>query len=262
MNHTVHSNSDILLGAKILLVEDNLINQDVAAAMLTQRGMIVEIADNGKQAIEKLLEDEYDCILMDIQMPIMDGNTATRIIRQELKYSHLPILALTAKVLDSDIKEALAAGMNCHIAKPINLELLLDKMAYWISSSKQQQNVEKTDSGQNHLMAECIAKVGGSKSLFIKIISVFVEKHHDDAVQIKQMLKEGNDDGARSVLHSLKGVSLVVGAKDLHGTTTELEKRVVEETAVQIAPLLQQFEKELQGTISHLQRYIARNNKQ
>ena len=85
MIHKTESNQDILKGAKILLVEDNLINQDVATAMLTQRGMVVDIAENGKQAIERLKGNEYDCILMDIQMPVMDGSTATRIIRQDQK---------------------------------------------------------------------------------------------------------------------------------------------------------------------------------
>ena len=222
MIHKTESNQDILKGAKILLVEDNLINQDVATAMLTQRGMVVDIAENGKQAIERLKGNEYDCILMDIQMPVMDGSTATRIIRQDQTHSHLPILALTAKVHDSDRKEAIAAGMNCHIAKPINLELLLDKMAYWVTWSRQIKSKGRETFNHDDTMAECIEKIGGNKHLFLKILSVFVEKHRDDDVQVIQMLQKGNNVDAKKLIHSLKGVALVVGAKKLHGTTIKI----------------------------------------
>lgn len=259
MSHNADNNRDILKGAKILLVEDNPINQDVAAAMLNQRGMFVEIVENGEQAIGKLKENEYDCILMDIQMPVMDGNTATRIIRQDQKYTHLPILALSAKVLDSDIEEAIAAGMNCHIAKPINLKILLDEMAYWVAYSRKKKNGSGQVSGYNDTMAECIEKVGGDKDLFLKILSVFVERHRDDDVHVIKMLQEGNNVDARKLIHSLKGVALVVGAKNLHGTTIELEKILLEESNLEIAPLLQQFEMHLRDTISCLQRYIARS---
>jgi len=260
MIHKADNNRDVLKGAKILLVEDNLINQQVTVAMLNQLGMFVEIAENGEQAIEKLKENVYDCILMDIQLPVMDGNTATRLIRQDQKYSHLPILALSAKVMDSDRKEAIDAGMNCHIAKPINLEKLQDEIAYWVVWSRKKQNEGSEIFDHNNTMAECIEKVGGDKNLFLKILSVFVEKHRDYDVQIIELLREGKNVDAKKLVHSLKGVALVVGATELHGITVKLEKRLLKESDLEIAPLLKQFGIDLQNTISCLQRYIANSN--
>ena len=262
MIHKADSNRDILKGVKILLVEDNRINQEVTAAMLNQGGMLVEIAENGEQAIEKLKNNVYDCILMDIQMPVMDGNTATRLIRQNKKYRHLPILALSAKVLDSDRRETIDAGMNCHIAKPINLEQLLDEIAYWVVCSRQKQNEENKALGHNNTMAECIEKVGGDKDLFLKILSVFIEKHRDYDVQIIKMLQEGKNVNAKKLIHSLKGVALVVGATELHGITVKLEKTLLKESDLETAPLLKQFGIDLQNTISCLQRYIASSDSQ
>jgi CheY-like chemotaxis protein len=260
MTHKSESNKDILHGAIILIVEDNVINQDVATAMLNLRGMVTEIAENGEQAIEMIKKKDYDCILMDIQMPVMDGNTATRIIRQDPKYKHLPILALTAKVLDSDIKEALAAGMNCHIAKPINLELLLSEMTYWITGSRQNRTRTNLTLEYNDIMEGCLEKVGGNRDLFLKILSVFVEKYSNNDSQVVKMLQEGKNDDAKKLVHSLKGVSLVVGAKELHGITTKLETILLKEPDRELTPVLQQFETQLQDTLTCLKEYIARNS--
>jgi CheY-like chemotaxis protein len=126
-------NTDSLKGTKILLVEDNLINQDVAVAMLTQKNIVTKVAENGKQALEMLDQEDFDCVLMDIQMPIMDGYTATREIRKKTRFKNLPILAMTANALVSDEKLSLEAGMNCHISKPIDVECLFRELLRWIN---------------------------------------------------------------------------------------------------------------------------------
>ena len=141
--------------------------------------------------------------------------------------------------------------------RSINLELLLDKMAYWVTWSRQIKSKGRETFNHDDTMAECIEKIGGNKHLFLKILSVFVEKHRDDDVQVIQMLQKGNNVDAKKLIHSLKGVALVVGAKKLHGTTIKLEKILLEETSLELAPLLRQFEKHLRDTISCLQRYIT-----
>ncbi len=241
---------NILQGASILLVEDNVINQDVAMAMLHQRGMHVDVAENGEQAVEMVRGNEYDCVLMDLQMPVMDGYTATRIIRKELRFSKLPILAMTAKVLDIDIKNALDSGMNCHISKPVDLELLLNEMAYWINHQKGQQN---------KIMSDCLGKIGGSKELFIKILTVFVEKHTADYNNVINLLEDGMTTEAIELVHSLKGVAPVVGADNLHAVTVELEAALMNESATDQTALLDNLKTSLQETLFHAQEYIASN---
>jgi len=247
---TIHFDRNVLKGASILLVEDNKINQDVAKAMLDQRGMFVDVAENGKQAVEKIRENVFDCVLMDLQMPVMDGHTATRIIREEMQIRKLPILALTAKVLDIDIQKALDAGMNCHIPKPINLEFLLNEMAYWITYSKKQQNDPMTD---------CLTRVGGNKDLFLKILDVFLEKHTTDYDTIIKLLEDGNTEEARKMVHTLKGVAPVVGAEKLYQLTIDLEASLLNDSASDRVALLEDFESYLQEAVRTVGEYISDN---
>lgn len=123
-------------GARILLVEDNEINQEIARAMLHQLGLDCDLAQNGKEAVSMALAKDYDLLLMDVRMPIMDGLTATRLIRQKLaareKSSTLPIVAMTAATLPENIDEILEAGMDDHISKPFDATVLRNKLAYWL----------------------------------------------------------------------------------------------------------------------------------
>lgn len=111
-----------LLGVRVLLVEDNAVNQLIATKLLESLGVVVVIAENGQQALDVLSQETFDLVLMDVQMPIMDGLTATRLIRAQHKFKYLPIIAMTAHARKEDKRECLAAGMNLHLAKPITIE--------------------------------------------------------------------------------------------------------------------------------------------
>ncbi len=119
-------------GAKVLLAEDNEVNQLVASRILKNAGLVVEIAGNGREAIEMLQKKKYDLVLMDIQMPEMDGITATKKIREMPQFKNLPILAMTAHAMSGDRELSLKAGMNDHINKPINLQELFSSLAKWL----------------------------------------------------------------------------------------------------------------------------------
>ncbi len=121
-----------LQGARILVVEDNEINQEIAIALLEMSGLMVEAANNGQEALERLASSEFDGVLMDCQMPVMDGYEATRQIRQQARFKHLPIIALTANAMEGDKEKVLEVGMNDHIAKPIDLNVMLVTMGQWI----------------------------------------------------------------------------------------------------------------------------------
>ncbi|MFV2032092.1 MAG: ATP-binding protein, partial [Gammaproteobacteria bacterium] len=126
-----------LRNAKILLIEDNLLNQELAVELLTTNGVKVDVADDGKQALEKIAHKRYDGILMDCQMPVMDGFQATRKLRKQAKFRDLPIIALTADVMRENIKKIKQSGMNDHITKPINIKIMFMTMARWIDVSRE-----------------------------------------------------------------------------------------------------------------------------
>ena len=123
---------DRIRGARVLLVEDNEINQEVAMGQLEDAELFVDLAENGEVAVRMVRENDYDIVLMDMQMPVMDGTDATRAIRSDSRFQTLPIIAMTANAMASDRELCLQAGMNDHIAKPIDPDQLFSVLLHWI----------------------------------------------------------------------------------------------------------------------------------
>jgi two-component system sensor histidine kinase/response regulator len=123
-----------LKDARVLLVEDSKLNQIVAKGILAETGVAVDVADNGEIAVAKVRERPYDIVLMDMQMPVMDGITATKAIRADARFAGLPIVAMTANAMASDRDACLAAGMNDHVAKPIDPQELFATLRRWVRS--------------------------------------------------------------------------------------------------------------------------------
>ena len=115
-----------------MLVEDNELNQQVAVELLEDSGIVIDIAENGEIAVKKVSEASYDIVLMDMQMPVMDGITATKEIRKNPKYALLPIVAMTANAMAQDREKCIQAGMNDHISKPIDPKQLFLTLRKWI----------------------------------------------------------------------------------------------------------------------------------
>jgi len=128
----LHSNRAVLAGARVLLVEDNPFNQELASDLLDRAHIVVRIANNGREAIDMLARERFDAVLMDCQMPVMDGYAATRELRGDPKWRDLPIIAMTANAMVGDREKVLAAGMNDHIAKPINVTEMFATLARWV----------------------------------------------------------------------------------------------------------------------------------
>jgi len=215
-----------LAGANVLLVEDNELNQELALALLENHGLKVEIANNGQQAIEKLALYDFDGVLMDLQMPIMDGFEATQKIRQQPKYKDLVIIAMTANAMAGDKEKVLDAGMNDHIAKPINVNDMFATMAKWITPSGERQlSSEKIEDDTNSVMVlPCIAEINtdiglnctqGDKELYLKLLIKFYHSNIDFSQSFKQAIMEPDHQRALRLAHTLKGVAGTIGAKQL-----------------------------------------------
>jgi len=239
-----------LLGAQILLVEDNEINQQVAKELLESSGINATIANDGQEAIDLLVAspDFFDGVLMDIQMPVMDGITATEILRNKPLFKKLPIIAMTANAMQSDIEQCLSVGMNDHVGKPINVKEFFKKLNQWIQASD-----PKIPEGYSNAMGAAtstrdeipnipgldtkaaLVRIGGNKSVYKKVLEKFIHSQSSVSSEIKAALKEGNFDQAKLLAHSLKGVAGNIGASSLHQQAEQLEALIKQEAVTDTA---------------------------
>ena len=180
-------------GARVLLAEDNEINQQVAEEILQQAGLVVSIANNGKEALEMVRRENFDVVLMDIQMPVMGGFEATQEIRKDERFKDLPIIAMTAHAMAGDREKSLEAGMNDHVTKPIDPDQLLSALIKWIKPGEREISEGVTDSsiGKKELedilpselpgisIASGLGRVGGNKQLYAKLLCKFKDGHED-----------------------------------------------------------------------------------
>ncbi|MCL2122652.1 MAG: response regulator [Desulfovibrionaceae bacterium] len=237
-----------LTDARILLVEDNDINQQIAAELLEMAGAVVTTANNGKEALDLLLQRQFDAVLMDIQMPILDGLEAARRAR-ELPVPGiraLPILAMTAHALETDRKKSLQAGMQDHLTKPINPELLYASLAKWIRSgtlpdAERAQPDAAPPGGLGDMpglsVQNALRNLGGNESLYKKLLNSFVESYANAPQQVSDALDSGDQQLAVRLAHTVKGVAANLGAFSLASLAGDLEKTLAanEEHAVLLA---------------------------
>jgi CheY-like chemotaxis protein/HPt (histidine-containing phosphotransfer) domain-containing protein len=237
-----HSQAQFKSNAHILLVEDNLINQIVAQELLESVGMTIDVANNGQEAINKVKTTRYDLILMDMQMPVLDGISATRIIRTLDNGHHLPIIAMTANVFTDDRLRCLDAGMNAHIAKPVDPSILYSTLAQWIpetaiTDDSTSPSLDTTanlaiDSEINFPMIFSsplldmptgLVYFGGNQQAYFKMLAQFISLHQHDIETINTLLEQNNVQDAERLAHTLKGISATLGANTLKELSFSIE---------------------------------------
>lgn len=225
-------------GAQILLVEDNEINQQIAFELLTLARFHVDIASNGQEAIEMLEADQYDIVLMDIQMPLLDGYEATRRIRSDERFKDLPVLAMTANAMVEDKQNAEDAGMDDHISKPISPEYLFKALLKWIKPGErglptlENNEDQDEDIGLSNIsgldLDAGLMRMGGNKGAYKKLLSKFVENQSSAVIAIRDGLKNGDREEVARTVHTLKGVAGNVGAGKLQHAAQVLENALKE----------------------------------
>ncbi len=233
-----------LRGARLLLVEDNAINRQVASELLAAEGFVVDEAFDGQQALDALLRADYDAILMDVQMPVMDGYEATRRIRSEPRWRNLPILAMTANVLREDRLRADEAGMDDHIAKPIDPAALFGALLRHVKPRAFADAPAPPPAaaalpeplplpelpGVN--LVEGLARVGNNRGLFLRILESLHRDHADELVRITVAIQGGDVAGASRAAHTIKGIMGTIGAADLARLFGQLEASLMREDLV------------------------------
>jgi CheY-like chemotaxis protein len=233
-------------GAQILLVEDNEINQQVAKEILEGVGLNVTLANNGQEAVNAVKENEYDAVLMDVQMPVMNGYTATREIRKNDRFKELPIIAMTAHAMAGDEDKSLQAGMNGHVAKPIDPDHLFATLQKWIKPSEKRTQVKQPEVPLENLesdqaepdeeqlpeslpgfdLSAGLERLRGNKRLYKKLLFDFGAKYTQVASKIRETLDAKDLKQAHSLIHNLKGLAGNLSATDLQAAAVEMEKLV------------------------------------
>ncbi|MGK5091156.1 PAS domain S-box protein [Deltaproteobacteria bacterium TL4] len=250
-------------GARILLVEDNPVNVQVSQEILERAGFLVDVANNGQQALDLLPSERFDAVLMDVQMPVMDGFMASREIRKNPKFADLPIIAMTAAATDLDRKACLAAGMTDHVAKPIMPLDLMTVLKKWIKNGQTfdrngtMKSVSSGAAGDPRLPAELpgftlresLALVSGNHAILIRVMRQFAGIFAKAADEMKQLLKSGQLDQAGALAHKLRGGAGNIGARELHTAAAKLEQEI--KKAVSITSL-ELFERELVQVLSSI----------
>ena len=218
-------------GRTLLLVEDNPTNQEVAQAILTGAGFAIDTVDNGAAAITSVKNRQYDIVLMDIQMPIMDGLEATKQIRSMGgSYTDLPIIAMTAHALTGDREKSLEAGMNGHVTKPIDTEILFAELAKWVKSGDTPETM--TESTTDNELPDLpgvdlhagLKRINGNWPAYRQILQNFARKNVDKADSIEELIRQGELNAAAKLAHSLKGSGGNIAADTLYVHAAKMEK--------------------------------------
>lgn len=253
-------NARPLKGCKILLAEDNELNQEVAKGLLTKLGLIVDIAHDGKEAVEKIKEKKYDCILMDMQMPVMNGIEATRYIRQKLQNRELPIVAMTAAAMETDRNECITAGMDDYLPKPIDIEKLVTILLSHVakinsdnlktSSNTQMEGAQKKIVDIDVVMRRFLL----SRDEVVDLLKNYANANRNFTSQLEKILESNDLKTASEFVHKLKGASANLCIIPVYESSIVLETQIKNREALSS---IENFESTLKSAIEHIDQIVA-----
>ena len=272
-------NLDQLQSARVLLVEDNELNREVALGLLEDAHMTIDVAENGEVAVQLVAKGEYDLVMMDMQMPVMDGIAATKAIRQNPQYKTLPIIAMTANVMAADREKCLEAGMNDHVSKPIDPDELFATLLRWIrprvrsgsgkASASAQANVQTTSvtppldtreaatvtaPPQTNLEIagidtnSALRRTGGNRMRYEALLRKFAGQSTGAVTEMRAALSVGDRETAARAAHSLKGAAANLGAAAVAELAAKAESAIQDGQSPEEA--LQSLESSLASTVN------------
>ena len=266
-------------GARILVAEDNEINQEVAHEILSGAGISVTIAHNGRAAIDAVKNaaqtgTPFDGVLMDIQMPEMDGYQATKALRADSEFRDLPIIAMTANAMAGDKQRCLDAGMNDHVAKPIDPLELFSTLSQWIHFASGQLDeaasdnleIKSDDISETPIVPKAdvpvipgidtaagLARVGKNAALYERLLLKFRDGQSNVVPEIRVALRDGDMESATRLAHSLKGVAGNIGAQELSYRAGAIESAIKERRIERVEDLLRELSEILDGIVAGIE---------
>jgi len=260
-------------GARILLTEDNEINQQVASELIEGAGFIVEIAENGREAVEKVkysgTPSKYDIVFMDLQMPIMDGYTATRTIREMTEFNGLPIVAMTADAMVGIEEKCKESGMQDFVTKPIDPDEVFGTLVKWIKPSKREIIIQKVEKAEDTVfeselpvfitidVEDGLRRVGGNKKLFFSLLEKFHSKNQNVVNEIKEAVRENDQEKAVRLAHTVKGVAGNLGAIKLNKAAAFVEAELKKSMSGNMDELLREFGNELILVLNEINMWLG-----
>ena len=247
---------EFLKKAHILLVEDNPINQMVATEILEKESVIVDTANSGLTAIEAIKKKSYDLVLMDVQMPEMDGLEATRLIRSDRNFIGLPIIAMTANAMMGDREKCIDAGMNDYVTKPIDTHELFKTMSKWLKRTQKKEDIEvmpqmsEVKLTEDELpksipgidMESGLKRIGGNKKLFKKILLEFKKTYENVITEIRDSYNANDSELLLRTVHTLKGVAGNFSAYEIQEAALNLETSLKKQMTEQFEERVQRLE--------------------
>jgi PAS domain S-box-containing protein len=256
---------------KVLLVEDNEINQQVAVELLEGVGVQVDIANNGKIACEKVEQNSYELVLMDIQMPVMDGYQATEEIRKTVQAEKLPIIAMTANAMSGDRAEAMNSGMQGQVTKPIRPLELFRSLAQWRSIDKRNSAVKTYSHEQEKQedisidfsqlksidVNDALERISYNSSLYLDLLKKFTKNYSEVIKRAQTCLVDNDREGAVRELHTLKSVAGNLGVSEIQAIAATWESSLAKGATIKELEIEEPLELPLSTTISEIKDFIA-----
>jgi two-component system sensor histidine kinase/response regulator len=258
-----------IAGAHVLLVEDNALNREVAGELLGDAGLLVDMAFDGQMALERLQQHHYDLVLMDMQMPVMDGLTATRLLRAMPQFAELPVIAMTANAMASDRQLCLDAGMNDHVAKPIEPDVLFQTLLKWVHPLPPvvQAGVAQPTAALPHELpdiegldvASGLRRVRGKKAFYVALLHKFADDQDGAVAALRADLYQGLRADAQRRAHTLKSLAASIGMGAISRQAQQVEAQIksgLDSAALQ--PELLALETALQAFLQALAQQLPR----
>ncbi|WP_429059121.1 response regulator [Aeromonas veronii] len=247
----------LLQGTRVLLAEDNRVNQQLIIEYLRRVDAVVCVVSNGREAVERVAEQPFDVILMDLQMPVLDGLDATRQIRKMVDKHDVPIIALTASAMPGDKERCLGVGMNGYVTKPVSKLDLYNNLLQWVKPQGVDQagimEVKPPDMIGILDLQDALKRLEQDKEALQILFKLFMSEHKDDLWEIRSALRRQQPEVASKLLHTLKGVSANISAARLQLVAGELEWRLRQNEVLSETDLeqLQQVFSQTREEVSH-----------
>jgi len=245
-------------GAKLLIVEDNLINQKILLSVLKDSGMDIDIANNGKEALTLLQTDKkmYDLILMDISMPVMDGETATKIIREDKAFADLPIVTFTAFAMGEEISRMFMVGVNAYLTKPLNVKKLYTVFKVFLSNLKKEEIIQNKTKIEGLDTKAGIAWADESEILYKETLKEFVEAYADTANTVPQLIEKKQYDQIKIICRDIQGILTFIGAYEMKEIVDDVQEQLKDANEVALKSCKEKYPEVLNKLIQNIKNYV------